>query len=167
MKILVLKLVFILALGAPETTSSSMRHTANSSELNLAVLDQIESLISKKAGAELEENHENSFILNGHSVYTEVVVRRYGSSIYEESFYETQNPNNEFRMRLVKDVNGNRELAVMIQGNEGFVNYHACFDLNGNMLENDPWGNGEGYSIEIFDLYKKYRQIYSQRVDAK
>ena len=167
MNILAIKLVFILAFGTPETESVSHLHTANSSELNLAKLDQIENLISKKAGAELEKNHENSFILNGHDVYTEVVVRNYGASIYEESFYEIQNPDNEFRMRLVKNVNGDRELAIMIRGKEGFVNYHACFDINGHMLEDDPWEKNEGYTIKVFDLYKKYQKVYSQRVDAK
>ena len=167
MNLLVIKLVFVLALGTPETESISQLHTANSGEINLAKLDQIASLISKKAGSEVEKNNENSFILNGHDVYTEVVVRNYGPDIYEESFCEIQNPDNEFRMRLVKNVNGDRELAVMIRGEEGFVSYHACFDLNGNMLEDDPWGKDEGYTIEIFDLYKKYRKIYSQKVDAK
>ena len=167
MNILAIKLVFILAFGVPESINSSNTHNACSSELNLATLDQIESLICKKAGAELEKNHENSFILNGHDVYTEVVVRNYGPDIYEESFYEIQNPDNEFRMRLVKNVNGDRELAVMIRGKEGFVNYHACFDPNGHMLKNDPWGKNEGYTIKVFDLYKKYQKVYSQRVDAR
>ena len=166
MNLLVIKFIFILALGTPETESVSQMHTANSGKFNLVALEQIESLISKKAGFELE-NNENSFTLNGHDIYTEVIVRRYGPSVYEESFCETQNPDNKFRMRLVKNVNGDRELAVMIRGEEGFVSYHACFDLNGNMLEDDPWGKDEGYTIEIFDLYKKYRKIYSQKVDAR
>ena len=166
MNLLVIKFIFILALGAPETESVSQIHTANSGELNLVALEQIESLISKKAGFELE-NNENSFTLNGHDVYTEVVVRRYGPSIYEESFCETQNPNNKFRMRLVKNINGDQELAVMIQGDNGVISYHACFDSYGNMIEDDPWGIGEGYTIKTFDLYKKYRKVYSQRVDAR
>lgn len=167
MKILLLKLVFILALWNPETNSSSCIHTANSGEFNLAELDQIECLIRKKAGAELEKNHENSFTLNGHSVFSEVVIHRYGPSIFEESFYEIQNPNNEYRMRLVKNINGDRELAIMICENDRIVSYHAVFDSQGIMLEEDPWGKADGYSIEIFDLYEKYQKIFSQRVDAK
>ena len=167
MNILLIKLVFILALGTPGTTSFSQPHTVNSGELNLATLDQIESLIRKKNENEIKNKNKKSFILNGHNGYTKIVVRRYGSSIYEESFYEIQNPDNEFRMRLVKNINGDSELAVLIRGEEGFVNYHACFDINGYMLEDDPWGKVEGYTIEIFDLYKKYQKIYSQRVDTK
>jgi hypothetical protein len=167
MKFLVLNLAFILALGTLETTGSSLSHTENSGKINLTVLDQIESLISKKAGAELEENHENSFVLNGHSVYTEVVVHRYGSDIYEESFFEIQNPENEFKLRLTKNINGDRILAILIKSEEGFKSLHACFDKNGKMLEEDPWGMNDGYSIEIFNLYNKYQILYSQRVNAK
>ena len=167
MKFLLIKLVFILALGNPELDGSSCIHTVNSGDTNLKSLSKIENLIRKKAGAELEKNHENSFVLNGHNVYTEVVSRKYGSSIFEESFYEIQNPDNVYRMRLVKNETGEYELAVMIHGNEGIENYHACFDITGKMLEEDPWGREDGYTIEIFDLYKKYRKIYSQRINAK
>ena len=165
MKVLVLKLVFILALGNPESINSSCQHSADSGELNLTELKQIESLICKKAGAEFEKNHENSFTLNGHNIYTEVVIRRYGLNIYEESFCETQNPNNLFRLRLIKNINGDRELAVMIHEDEELVSYRARFDSNGFMLEDDSWKSDTEYTIEIFDLYKKYRKIYAQRVD--
>ena len=166
MKIFVLNLIFILALGTSETMGFSPRHTANSGEKNLATLEQIECLIHKNAGAELKKNYENSFTMNGHNIRTAVVVRRYGSNTYEEFFYEIQKPNNEFRIRLVINPNGNQELAVMIREDEGFNSYHACFDPDGIMLEDDPWGkNDESYTVEIFNLYKKYREIYAQKID--
>lgn len=166
MRILILNLVFILALGTTETVKSSQPHLPHSNELNNTTLNQIEDLIRKKAGAELKKNNENSFVLNGYNVYTEVTVRRFGLSVYEESFYNLENPDKMFRMRIVKDVNGDRELAVMIHSKDGIVSYHACFDITGNMLQEDPWGKGEGYSIKIFDLYNKYRTLYAQSVDA-
>lgn len=166
MKLLVLSLFYILTLGNPELKSSSSMHTANSGELNIAELDQIESIIRKKAGAEIEKNHDNSFVLNGQNVYSKVVVRRYSPSIYEESFYEIKNPNNEYRIRLVKNINGDRELAILIREDEKTISYHAVFDSQGMMFEDDPWGKTEGYTIDIFDLYKKYQKIFSQKVDA-
>ncbi|NOQ25529.1 MAG: hypothetical protein GQ564_09240 [Bacteroidales bacterium] len=166
MRILVSILVFILVAGIPETMSFSPMHSENSGELNLRTLDKIESLIHKKVETDHTTNHKKSFSLNGHNFYTEVVEHRFGANIYKESFYEVQNPNNEFRIRLVINPNGNQELAVMIQGDEGFKNYHACFDPDGIMIEDDPWGKDKGnYTIEIFDLYKKYIEIYAQKID--
>lgn len=166
MKFLVVKLFIVLALGNSEPTNSSLKHSANSGELNIAELDQIESIIRKKAGAELEKNHDNYFTLNGQTVYSKVVVRRYSPSIYEESFQEIENPENEYKIRLVKDINGDRELAIFIREGEQIISYHAVFDSEGIMLEEDPWGKNEGYTIEIFDLYKLYQAKFSQKVDA-
>ena len=163
MKLLVLNLAFILALGTPEAA----KHTANSGSLNINALDQIENLIRKKAGAELEKNHENSFTLNGYNVFTGVTEHRFGPKVYEESFYEIKNPENVYRMRIVVEENGDREFAVLIHGNEGNINYHAVFDSNGVMLDEDPWGTYDGYTIEIFDLYKKYRKLYAEKVDSQ
>lgn len=166
MRILILNIVFILALGTTETIKSSQPYSPNSNELNNTTLNQIEGLIRKKAGAELKKNNENSFILNGYNVYTEVIVRRFGLNVYEESFYNVENPDKMFRIRIVEDLNGDRELAIMIHGKDGAVSYHACFDITGNMLQENPWGKNEEYSIEIFDLYNKYRTIYEQSVGA-
>lgn len=169
MKLFLIKFAFVLFLGNPgvgEGTSNCV-HTANTGDLNLQALEQIESLITKKAGAELIEDNENTFQLNGYYVYTGVTVRKFAPSTYEESFYEIENPDNIYRMRLTKLPNGDQELAVMIKGDEGFENYHATFNNQGEMFEEDPWGINEGYSIEIFEIYNKYRQIFSQKVDAK
>lgn len=166
MKLLVIKLMLLVALGNPEVLNATKNHSATTGKLNLEELKQIESLVRKKAGAELEKSHENSFVLNGHNVYTEVISRRYGPTVFEESFYDINDPENEFRMRLVKNINGDQELAVLIRKNGKVLNYHACFDSNGNMLDYDPWGREDGYSIKIFELYKEYRKIYAQRVDA-
>ena len=167
MKLLVIKLIFILAFGDPETSALALPNSATDGNINIAKLEQIEDLIRKKAGAEIEKNHENSFELNGYSVYTEVTVRNYGQSIYEEAFFEVDHPEKEFRMRLTVNENGERELAVMVHDEKGNVSYHACFDEFGIMFDEDPWGDVGGYTIDVFDLYKKYRNIYSQRVDAK
>lgn len=166
MKIFVSILVFIIVAGIPETMSFSPMHSENSGELNLVTLNQIESLIHKKVETDLKKNHKKSFSLNGHNIYTEVVEHRFGANIYKESFYEVQNPNNEFKIRLVINPNGNQELAVIIHCDKEFKNYHACFNPNGIMIENDPWGKNKGnYTIEIFNLYKKYREIYAQKID--
>lgn len=168
MKLLIIKFAFIFLLGDPGNgEEAACMHTANTGDLNLRTLEKIESLITKKAGAELIEDNENTFHLNGYYVYTGVTVRRFAPSIYEESFYEIENPDNIYRMRLTKLPNGDQELAVMIKGEEGYENYHAVFNKRGEMFEEDPWGINEGYSIEIFKIYNKYRQIFSQRVDAK
>ncbi len=166
MKVLLIKLVFLVVLGTPDTNSTSCEHSENSGNTNLATLKQIENLITKKAGAEFQESNENSFVLNGYDVYTEVKKSKFGPSVFEESFFEIENPENIYRMRIIKDINGDIEFAVLINGQEGIVNYHAVFDSNGNMLPEDPWGNNEGYTIEIFNLYNKYRKIYAERVDA-
>ena len=166
MRTLILILVIILALGTKETVRSSQPYSPNSSELNLTTLNQIEGLIRKKAGAELEKNSENSFTLNGQFVYSKVVLPRFSPSVYEESFYDLKNPDNVFKIRIVKNINGDRALAIMIHCKDGVVSCHACFDINGNMFIEDPWGKSEEYSIEIFDLYNKYSKIYSQKVDA-
>ncbi len=167
MKILLVKLAFILSLGNPGNNEYSKMHTTESGELNLSKLHQIESLIRKKAGAEFEKSHENSFTLNGYNVYTAVVDRNFGPDIYEESFYDVKNPDNIYKMRLIKNTYGEWELAVLIKENDGVSNYHACFDKFGRMLEDDPWGTHEGYTIEIFDLYRKYRKMYSKKVDLQ
>ncbi len=165
MKILLVKLVFIIALGNPEIDCNTT-HSSNSASANLDELQQIESLIRKKAGAEFNKNSKNSFELNGYNVFTEVTVRNYGPSTYEESFFDVNNPNHIYKMRLVKNTYGEIELAVLIHGEEGIENYHACFDEDGEMFEEDPWGQEENYTTEIFNVYKKYRDIYSKRVDA-
>jgi hypothetical protein len=166
LRILVSILVFILVAGIPETMSFSPLHSENSGELNLRTLDQIESFIYKKIETDQNKNRKKSFSLNGYNVYTEVVEHRFGANIYNETFYEVLNPNNEFRIRLVINPNGSQELAVMIRCDEEFKNYHACFDPDGIMIEDDPWGKNKGnYTIEIFDLFKEYIEIYAQKID--
>ena len=71
-------------------------------------------MICKKTGVEFE-NYENSFALNGCHISTEVEIRKYGRNVYEELFYEIDNPNHICRLRLVKTFNGGCELAVMIK----------------------------------------------------
>lgn len=169
MKLLLIKFAFIFLVGNAGTGqgSSPCMHTANTGDLNLETLEQIQDLITKKAGAELQKDHENSFSLNGYFVYTGVSVRKFAPSTYEESFYDIENPDNIYRMRLTKHPNGEQELAVMIKGDEGYENFHAAFDSQGIMFEEDPWGIDKGYSIKIFEIYNEYREIFSQRVDAK
>lgn len=166
MKVLLIKLVFLVVLGNPDSNGTSCEHSENSGNNNLATLKQIESLITKKAGAEFQENHINSFVLNGHDVYAKVKKSKFGPSVFEESFFEIDNPENIYKMRIVKDINGDIGFAVLINGEEGNLNYHAVFNSQGKMLEEDPWGNNIGYTIEIFNLYDKYRKIYAERVDA-
>ena len=169
MKLLLIKFAFIFIIGNPGTDdgNAAYMHTENTGQYNLEALEQIQDLITKKAGAELQKDHKNSFSLNGYFVYTSVNVKKFAPSTYEESFYDIENPDNIYRMRLTKHPNGEQELAVMIKGDEGYENYHAAFDSQGIMFEEDPWGIDKGYSIEIFKIYNKYREIFSQRVDAK
>ena len=169
MKIIVIKLALVLLWGSPDKgpECSAEMHTKESGSLNLKTLNQIETLLTKKAGAELKEDNENLFTLNGYSVHTSVTVRKYAPDIYEESFYEIQNPNNEYRLRLTKHPNGDSILAILMKKNEETINYHAAFDSQGKMYEEDPWGIGKGYTIDIFKIYQKYLQIFSQKIDAK
>jgi len=166
MKLLLMHLILFLSIGDPVATDVSAQHTMHSGNINLSALQEIESLICKKAGAELNNNSENSFILNGCDVFTRV-THRLGSKIYEESFYEIENPDNIYRIRLVITHEGDWELAVMIPDKNGYINYHAVFDTEGMMIEDDPWGISEGYTIETFDLYNKYRSLYSEKVDRR
>jgi len=152
--------------GTPGNDKSSMMHTEKSGELNLTTLEQIEDLLSKKAGAKFERHNKNKFTLNGYAVCTEVDMSRFAPDVFEESFYEIANPANVYKLRLIKNPDGSRELAILIQGDEGLMNYHAVFDCSGIMFDEDPWGSNQGYTIEIFDVYKKYQQIFAKRVDG-
>lgn len=169
MKLLFVKLALMVWLTNPGAGSdhNTCVHTEESGQFNLETLEQIENLIAKKAGADFSKDNENSFTLNGHFVYTGAKIRKYAPSIYEESFYEIENPENEYRMRLIKYPNGDKELAVLIKENNQIINYHAAFNALGEMFEEDPWGVNEGYSIEIFSAYNNYRTCFSERVDAK
>ena len=166
MKLLLMHLILFLFIEDPVATDVSAQHTMHSGNINLMALQEIESLICKKAGAELNKNSENSFVLNGYDVFTRV-THRLGSKVYEESFYEIENPDNICRMRLVITPEGDWEFAVMIPDKDGYINYHAVFDPEGKMIEDDPWGISEGYTIETFDLYNKYRSLYSEKVDRR
>lgn len=141
-------------------------HSATSGELNLKTLNEIESIIRKKEESALNKNNKRFYLQNGHKIYRQVAEPRFGANIYKESFYEIQNPNNEFRIRLVVNPDGSQELAIFIRYDEEIKNYHACFDADGVFIEDDPWGkNDESYTVEIFNLYKKYREIYAQKID--
>lgn len=166
MQLLFVKLAFILIVVNPGTKSSST-HTENSGTSNLASLEQIEDLISKKVCAKFTHSHETAFELNGYYVYTKADIHRYAPSVYEESFYNVQNPDNVYRMRLVKLPDGEYEFAVLIKGEEGNINCHAVFNSDGSMIKDDPWGTNEGYTIKIFDIYNQYRNIFIQKVDAQ
>ena len=165
MKFLIVNLILFLAFGNPDKSNLSTSHSANTGQYNLNELNQIKTLISKKAGTDFEKNPVNTFTLNGYSVYTKVTEHHYGPSIYEESFYDVQNPENEYRMRLVINPDGERELAVMVHDNNNYINYHACFDEKGIMLDFDPWGEDDTYSINVFGLYDLYQKIYSEKVN--
>lgn len=165
MKLLLIKFAFLLILGNPESNNASATHSESSGDYNLETLKQIESLLKKKAGAELQKNSKNTFQLNGYEVYTGVTCNRFGPSVLEETFYEIENPDNICKIRLVKNDNGDTEFAVLIKTNEGLRNYHAVFDYEGNMLEEDPWGIEEGYTIKTFDLYREYQKLFAQKVD--
>jgi len=169
MKIIILKLVFVLFLGSPDKGPeySAEMHTKESGSLNLKTLNQIETLLTKKAGAALKEDNENLFTLNRYSVHTSVTIRKYAPDIYEESFYAIQNPNNEYRLRLTKHPDGDSILAILMKENGETINCHAAFDAQGKMYEEDPWGIDKGYTIDIFKIYQKYLQIFSQKIDAK
>ena len=93
-------------------------------------------------------------------------MSRFAPDIFEESFYELENPDNIYKLRLIKHPDGSRELAVLIHGDEGLMNYHAVFDCKGIMFDEDPWDSNVGYTIEIFDMYNKYRQIFLKRVNG-
>jgi len=168
MKLIIINLIFILLSGHPDKGSGYAveMHTKETGSLNVNVLTQIERLITKKAGAELQQDSENTFKLNGHEVYTSVTIRKYAPDVYEESFYEIKNPANEYRLRLTKHPNGDSVLAIFIKENEKVINCHAAFDKQGKMYEEDPWGTNQGYTIDIFKFYQQYRDIFSKRVDG-
>ena len=164
-KIILVSFFFIIMIGTLKAKDVLNMHTANSGDFNLTALEQIENFIGKKTGIDFN-NYKDSFTLNGYNFNTRVDINRFSPSTYEESFSDTKNPENEFRVRLVKYLNGDQELAIYIHEGNKEINCHAAFDSQGNMLSEDPWGKTEGYTIEIFNLYDKYRKTYYQKVNA-
>lgn len=165
MSLFFIKTTLLFLLLNPNMGGEIKCHSENSGDYNIKTLSDIQSDIRKKAGAEFQKSHQNSFVLNGCDVFTSVSEKRFAPTVYEEGFTEIDNPCNVYRMRITQDDEGYIVFAVFIKESDKIENYHAAFDPDGKMLEEDPWGNSEGYSIKIFDLYNKYYKIYSTKVN--